>query len=385
MPTSSSVSLGQYQECWNACTAPPGYLRYHLHFHIHAHPDFFFLIQVSHCAISWALSLRDLSLFVCLFVGIKPENPCFASRPGPKVNPLCLPTAPQGSCSIQLKKELFLKFLDTPLEFVRDPVARVTSLRFWLNFISTSTWLVHDMETAAGHQLPSWTHANATNFAWLGHDISSPRDCDSTVFPAIANFWQQQPRDWPLKDNFHEKHPMGSVKETFLPEATSIEIWWSRLVDYKEPVCPFAGTFVMIVAGLVTWAIYTQGQLLLVVSLIIRGVVPGYKIAQVTRAPTITQTVQNELYCSVHSCFWQSGRKMDWTKVPYWSQRTLQDMGNCSRHSCSRQFWVLLQYLERLDIFKETGYFWDSMELIQHFRFLLCLLESYFNFLESSK
>jgi len=96
---------------------------------------------------------------------------------------------------------------------------------------------------------------------------------------------------------------MGSVKETFLPEATSIEIWWSRLVDYKEPVCPFAGTFVMIVAGLVTWAIYTQGQLLLVVSLIIRGVVPGYKIAQVTRAPTITQTVQNELYCSVHSCF----------------------------------------------------------------------------------
>ena len=76
------------------------------------------------------------------------------------------------------------------------------------------------------------------------------------------------------------------------------------------------GTFVIIVGALVTWAIYTQGQLLLVVSLIIRGVVPGYKIAQVTRAPTITQTVQNELYCSVHSCFWQSGRKMDWTKVP---------------------------------------------------------------------
>jgi len=28
-------------------------------------------------------------------------------------------------------------------------------------------------------------------------------------------------------------------------------------------VCPFAGTFVMIVEALVTWAIYTQGQLLL--------------------------------------------------------------------------------------------------------------------------
>ena len=42
-----------------------------------------------------------------------------------------------------------------------------------------------------------------------------------------------------------------------------IEIWWSRLVDGKEPVCLFAGTFVMIVGALVTWAIYTQGQLLL--------------------------------------------------------------------------------------------------------------------------
>jgi len=28
----------------------------------------------------------------------------------------------------------------------------------------------------------------------------------------------------------------------------------------KEPVCPFAGTFVMIVGALVTWAIYTQRQ-----------------------------------------------------------------------------------------------------------------------------
>ena len=53
------------------------------------------------------------------------------------------------------------------------------------------------------------------------------------------------------------------VKEKFPREATSIEIWWSRLVDGKEPVCPFVGTFVMIVGALVTCAIYTQGQLLL--------------------------------------------------------------------------------------------------------------------------
>ena len=70
---------------------------------------------------------------------------------------------------------------------------------------------------------------------------------------------------------------MGSVKETFPQETTSIEIWWSRLVDGKEPVCPFAGTFVMIVRVLVTWAIYTQGQLLLWSRLIITGDVPGYK------------------------------------------------------------------------------------------------------------
>jgi len=68
---------------------------------------------------------------------------------------------------------------------------------------------------------------------------------------------------------------MGSVKERFPREATSIEIWWSRLVDGKEPVYPFAGTFVMIVGALVTWAIYTQGQHNR--SLIITGVVPGYK------------------------------------------------------------------------------------------------------------
>ena len=56
---------------------------------------------------------------------------------------------------------------------------------------------------------------------------------------------------------------MGSVKERFPREATSKEIWWLRLVDGKEPVRPFAGTFVMIVGALVTWAIFTQGQLLL--------------------------------------------------------------------------------------------------------------------------
>jgi hypothetical protein len=69
-------------------------------------------------------------LFVCLFVGIKPENPYFASRPGLEVNLLWRPTAPQRSCSIPLKKDFFLKSLDNPLEFVRDPVARVTPLRF---------------------------------------------------------------------------------------------------------------------------------------------------------------------------------------------------------------------------------------------------------------
>jgi len=56
---------------------------------------------------------------------------------------------------------------------------------------------------------------------------------------------------------------MGSVNERFPAEATSKEIWWSRLVDRKEPVCPFAGTFVMIVGSLVIWAIYTQGQVVL--------------------------------------------------------------------------------------------------------------------------
>jgi len=56
---------------------------------------------------------------------------------------------------------------------------------------------------------------------------------------------------------------MGSVNERFPREGTSKEIWWSRLVHNKEPVCPFAGTFVMIVGALVPWAIYTQGQLVL--------------------------------------------------------------------------------------------------------------------------
>jgi len=37
------------------------------------------------------------------------------------------------------------------------------------------------------------------------------------------------------------------------------------------------GTFVMMVGALVTWAIHTQGQLLLWSSLIITGLVPGYK------------------------------------------------------------------------------------------------------------
>jgi len=38
----------------------------------------------------------------------------------------------------------------------------------------------------------------------MGHYISPPRDCDSTVSPAIANFWQRQPFVRPLKDDRHE-------------------------------------------------------------------------------------------------------------------------------------------------------------------------------------
>jgi len=60
---------------------------------------------------------------------------------------------------------------------------------------------------------------------------------------------------------------MGSVIERFPREATSIEIWWSRLVDGKEPLCPFAGTFVMIVGAFVYWAINTQRQLQNVIKL----------------------------------------------------------------------------------------------------------------------
>jgi len=122
-----------------------------------------------------------------------------------------------------------------------------------------------------------WPAAIATNFAWHGSwHISSPwlrldgfpRDCELlTTATARSTVERQSSR----------KHQMGSVKERFPRKATSIEIWWSRLVDGKEPVCPFAGTFVVIVGALVTWAIYTQGQLLLWWSLIITGVVPGDK------------------------------------------------------------------------------------------------------------
>jgi len=95
-----------------------------------------------------------------------------------------------------------------------------------------------------------------------------PRDCELLT---TATGWPT------VEGQSSRKYQMGSVKERFPREATSKEIWWSRLVDCKEPVCPFAGTFVMIVGVLVTWAIYTQGQLLLWSSLIITGAVPGYK------------------------------------------------------------------------------------------------------------
>ena len=94
-----------------------------------------------------------------------------------------------------------------------------------------------------------WPAVIATNFAWHGSwHISSPwlrldgfpRDCEPLT-TAIA---------WPtVEGQLSRKHQMGSVKEWFPREATSIEIWWSRLV--------------VILRALVTWAIYTQGQLLL--------------------------------------------------------------------------------------------------------------------------
>ena len=53
---------------------------------------------------------------------------------------------------------------------------------------------------------------------------------------------------------------------------TSFEVWASLSQPiYSKSVC------FMIVGALVTWAIYTQGQLLLWSSLIITGIVPGYK------------------------------------------------------------------------------------------------------------
>jgi len=90
--------------------------------------------------------------------------------------------------------------------------------------------------------------------------------------------------------------------------------------------------------------------------------------------------------CAVASVpvFDSLGEKWTESRVPYWSQKTLQNLGNCSGHSCSGQFWVRLKHLERLDIFKGTGHFWDSMDLIQHLLFPLYLLESYFDFFESS-
>jgi len=81
---------------------------------------------------------------------------------------------------------------------------------------------------------------------------------------------------------------MGSVKERFPREATSKEIWWSRLVDGKEPVCSFAGTFVMIVGALVTSVGYLYpGTTLVMIKLDHKKSCPWVKIAQVTKAPTI--------------------------------------------------------------------------------------------------
>ena len=84
--------------------------------------------------------------------------------------------------------------------------------------------------------------------------VGFPRNCELLT---MATAWPT------IEGQSSRKHQMGSEKGKFLREATSKEIWWSRRVDGKDPVCPFAGTFVMIVGALVTWAIYTQGQFLL--------------------------------------------------------------------------------------------------------------------------
>jgi len=95
-----------------------------------------------------------------------------------------------------------------------------------------------------------WPPAIATNLAWHGSwHISSPwlrlngfpRDCE-LLTTAIARPTVERQSSW--------------GDERFPREARSIEIWWSWLVDGKEPVCPFAGTFVVIVGALVTWAIF---------------------------------------------------------------------------------------------------------------------------------
>ena len=140
------------------------------------------------------------------------------------------------------------------------------------------------MSTSCHTHTHTHTHTKVDDRSWLrrtlygmGHDICPPRDCDSTVSPRDCELLTTATA-WPtVEGQSSRKHQIGSVKERFPREATSIEIWWSRLVDGKEPVCTVAGTFVMIVGALVTWALYTQGQLLLWSSLIITGVVPGYK------------------------------------------------------------------------------------------------------------
>ena len=112
----------------------------------------------------------------------------------------------------------------------------------------------------------------------MGPDIPSPRDCDSRRFSPLLqisdNNVERQHR--PLKEKV-TKTSNRILNERFLRGARSKERWWSRLIDGEEPVCPLAGTFVMMVRALATWPIYTQWQLQLWSSLLTTGIVNGYK------------------------------------------------------------------------------------------------------------
>jgi len=86
----------------------------------------------------------------------------------------------------------------------------------------------------------------------------------------VINFY------WPIvHSQFHDIKYYVFWTGYFCTPARSLNTpWW--VITHVLPGTD-RGTFVMIVETLVIWAIYTQGQLLLWSSLIVTGVVPGYK------------------------------------------------------------------------------------------------------------